>query len=319
MTAVHRRGQHPLRGIAGRYRYMPRPLPMIAKSTENLPHGLKGRFPFSLSTTSFIFPAGWLENVSRLGAYFDQIELLFFESCHDWSLPDRKLIQSLAQQADELDICYNVHLPIDIRLGAESARQRQHAVDVLKRLFDRLSGMPASTHTLHLVYDAPVRDQQTIDRWQDRTHSSLTRLLEWGVAASSLSIENLDYPLDWVKSTILDLDLTVCLDIGHLLIHGHDVPSALSRWKDRTTVIHLHGVADGKDHLSIDRLSEESLQPVISFLTTYSGVLSLEVFDLEHLTQSMNCLEHHWRALPKGQARFGQNTISEIHRPRKGS
>ncbi|MFO7600050.1 MAG: hypothetical protein R6X27_09620 [Candidatus Desulfacyla sp.] len=41
-------------------------------------------------------------------------------------------------------------------------------------------------------------------------------------------------------------DLSVCLDVDHLLVHGRDVAAHLDRWVDRARVFHIHGVqADG--------------------------------------------------------------------------
>ena len=52
----------------------------------------KGRFPFTLATTSFIYPDDYVPNVRRLGPYLDEIELLCYESAH---LPARGTIEEL--------------------------------------------------------------------------------------------------------------------------------------------------------------------------------------------------------------------------------
>ncbi len=267
---------------------------MAGKNRETSLRNLKGGFPFRLSTTSFIFPAGWVENVARLGPCFDEIELLFFESRHAQSLPDPGIMKQLALQAAELNIGYNIHLPIDIRLGSPSAEKRRHAVEVLKKVFALSADLPVTTHTLHLVYDAPGHDPSSVDRWRDNIHGSLTRLLQWGVPSTALSIENIDYPLGRVESVITDLGLTACLDIGHLLLYGHGLRTTLCRWSQQTAIVHLHGVHNGRDHLSIECLSEKAIREVMAFLSTFSGVLSLEVFNLEDLKRSMDCLARCW-------------------------
>ena len=43
--------------------------------TQGLDKLYKGLFPFQLGTTFFIYQAGWSENASRLGSFFDQMEL----------------------------------------------------------------------------------------------------------------------------------------------------------------------------------------------------------------------------------------------------
>ncbi|MFW6236790.1 MAG: hypothetical protein ACOC3F_00200, partial [Desulfosudaceae bacterium] len=61
---------------------------------QPLPVAYKNRYPFALSCPSFIFPAGYSENVRRLGSCVDEIELLFFESRPD-SLPSPVEIREL--------------------------------------------------------------------------------------------------------------------------------------------------------------------------------------------------------------------------------
>lgn len=260
---------------------------MSKKDDDLLLPNLKGRYPFRLATTSFIYPGGWTENVARLGPCFDEIELLFLESGHADSLPDQQIIIELARQAAKFDIRYNVHLPLDICLGARSLAQRQHALDILKRVFSLAKHLPVSTHTLHLVYDEPDTNPEDVQLWQERTHTSLTHLLEWGVPASALSIENIDYPPEWMGPILTDLELPVCLDVGHILIYGFDLKAFLAQWGQRIVIMHLHGAVGDKDHLSLDQLPGEHLKTVLNYLSTFSGVLSLEVFNLNNLQKSV--------------------------------
>ena len=48
---------------------------------------LKRGFPFRLATTSYIFPAEILPNIRCLGRYFDEVELVLFESGQEDNLP----------------------------------------------------------------------------------------------------------------------------------------------------------------------------------------------------------------------------------------
>ena len=80
-----------------------------------LPQSWKQRYPFRLGTTSFIYPAGYLENVTRLGPHLDEIELLMFES-QPASRPTEKLVQDLQQLGQSQAVTYNVHLPTDLAL-----------------------------------------------------------------------------------------------------------------------------------------------------------------------------------------------------------
>ena len=72
-----------------------------------LPRSLKNCHPFRLGTTSFIYPAGYAENVKLLGPYIDAVEVLAFESRWPDSLPSEADIAELVRLGEEHDLCYN--------------------------------------------------------------------------------------------------------------------------------------------------------------------------------------------------------------------
>jgi sugar phosphate isomerase/epimerase len=111
-----------------------------------------------------------------------------------------------------------------------------------------------------------------------------------------ISIETLDYPFDWVKPIIMDFNLSVCLDLGHLMIYGYDMASAFEQYADRTAVIHLHGVENGQDHIALDHLSTKQTDAVMRILQKFRGTVSLEVFCFEHLKKSLAFLEKCWNS-----------------------
>lgn len=262
---------------------------------------LKGRYPFRLATTSFIYPAGWAENVARLASGLDEVELLFFESQSPGSLPDGDEIDRLAGLAAEHDLTYTVHLPVDVNLGSIEKTNRQTAAATLARIYRRTAPLPVTSYTLHLAYPPEAaREEGAVRRWQDGTRAGLGALLDTGVEPARLSIENLDYPFEWSAPLVESLNLRVCLDIGHLIIYGKGpsttaaVSSALDRYLPRTTVIHLHGVADGKDHRPLDELDTDLLEMILERLRHFRASLSLEVFGLEALQRSLACFEAAW-------------------------
>ena len=57
--------------------------------------------PFRLGTTSFIYPDHIIPNVQKIGRFFDEIELLVFESSPKGVLPSREEIRVLEQLSGE--------------------------------------------------------------------------------------------------------------------------------------------------------------------------------------------------------------------------
>ena len=111
----------------------------------------------------------------------------------------------------------------------------------------------------------------------------------------SLTIENItDYPLELALPVIEALDMEVCLDIGHLLIRDGDLETAFRRFQDRVTLMHVHGVAGGRDHQGLDRLPAPIVLSLMDHLSHFTGTVSLEVFSRNNLLDSLACLMKAW-------------------------
>jgi hypothetical protein len=93
----------------------------------------KRMFPFQLATTSYIFPDQIIPNVIRLSPFFDEIELVLFESEGQDNLPDDVQLSALINFSLHQEVNFNVHLPIDIFLGDESEEVRSQGISIVKK------------------------------------------------------------------------------------------------------------------------------------------------------------------------------------------
>lgn len=255
----------------------------------------KPNVPFKLCTTTFIYPADWVTNARALGGAFDELELLLFESGRPDCLPAPEAVRELADLAGELDFTWNVHLPIDIHPGHPDRKLRQQAVDVIKRTMDLTAPLDPTTHTLHLPGIMGRPDETAVRHWQDRLYAALEKIIGPGIPGRSLTIENIpDYPLELALPLIDAFGMEVCLDIGHLLVSGASLSAAFEMFRDRISLVHVHGVAEGQDHRSLDRLSPRLRNTLFNELQRFTGVVSLEVFSKGHLMASLECLRKEW-------------------------
>lgn len=246
---------------------------------------LKTKFPFRLGTTSFIYRADYVTNVRRLAPCFDEIELLLFESS---GLPSGDEIRTLGALAEEHGITYNVHLPMDIDPAAVSTQVRRQSIEKLAHTMDRVAPLSPTTQTLHIAFDQPDQTERTVQAWQERGINSLNTLLRIsGVPPGSISIENLDFSPLWLQPIVDALDTAVCVDVGHAVLFGFNLKEILDLYAPRITLIHLHGIAQGKDHRALTQLAPTHGQTVANFLKGFQGSVSLEVFSHEKLTESM--------------------------------
>jgi sugar phosphate isomerase/epimerase len=268
--------------------------------------------PFKLCTTSFIVPDNIIPNVEKFGPYFDEMELLVFESQPKSVLPTAADIDTLVKLSEQHQVTYNVHLPVDISLGAKSRVEQQDACQTLVQVLDLLRPLNATTHTLHLDLPAAARsffnesgqeNKKWFTWWKKDLENGLDDVLAQISRPDILSIETLGYPFEWIEDLVVRYQLPVCIDIGHGIKYGEDWAAIAGRHPFRVPIVHLHGVDlfshPVKDHLSLDRLDKPIWFQVLDFLNTYTGVVSLEVFSLEKLTQSLTLLKRYYSDIPQ--------------------
>ncbi len=111
-----------------------------------------------------------------------------------------------------------------------------------------------------------------------------------------LAVEYLNYPLALIEDILDEYGLSVILDLGHMILDQVDYSDYLDRFLYRTAVIHLHGVANGRDHLSLAKAEPSHLPKICHILQErdYANVLTLEVFNKRDLDESLAILEKMW-------------------------
>jgi sugar phosphate isomerase/epimerase len=250
----------------------------------------KGVYPFKLGTTSFIYPDGYVPNVKMLGPYLDEIELLLFES-KPGCLPKQNEIDKLSILSKEYDITYNIHLPTDIYFGHKDPFMRQHAVETILRVLDLTSPLFPSTCTLHLSFDEASHEKENVKKWQELTYETIKQLINFGVKAEEISIENLDYPFEWVEDIVREFNFSVCMDIGHLIVFCVDIKRFFDSYYDNISIMHIHGIEKGHDHKSLNKLPEKRAGEILEILKKFKKIVSIEIFSYDDLATSLHFLE----------------------------
>jgi sugar phosphate isomerase/epimerase len=261
---------------------------------SSLTKSYKGMFPFKICTTSFIYPDHYIPNVKMLGPYMDEIELLLFESQGTDVLPSRMVITELCRLAAEFDLSYNVHLPTDISISDRDPSRQRDAVETMVRVIELVHPLCPSALILHVPYIEELLKEHNVKKWQDRVYKNLEKILSAVENKKIIAIETLDYPLELLEDIIIDLDLAICLDLGHLMVYDYDVLEVYNKYAFKTSVLHLHGVENHCDHTTLERLSEKLTATVMWVLKRFTGVVSIEVFSFENLDSSLKFLESHW-------------------------
>lgn len=263
---------------------------------DPLPKCYKKMFPFKLSTTSYIYPDHILPNVAKLAPFLDEIELVLFESEGQDNYPDEVELRNLMNFCLKGEVGFNVHFPIDIFLGDKNEEVRFRGISVVKKVIERTLCLKPSLYTLHFdLRDKNGREETDIEAWRSRIIRSAEEMTEWGIEPKRISIETLSYPFEWIEDIVREFRFSICLDIGHMLIYRQDIPRYLENYLPQTSIIHLHGIENGVDHLGIDRLNGKMVDLILSKLQSFMGILSVEVFSFGDLKNSLEVLEQRWK------------------------
>lgn len=262
-----------------------------------LANSFKGKYPFRIGTTSFIYPDYYVPNVRILGPYLDEIELLLFESAQVDSLFSRSVINELHLLSQDLNLTYNIHLPTDIAINDPDSIKQQFAVDTLIHIIERLEPLNASSYALHIPYHLAFFDERHVKKWQEVVYHNLERILAAGIPGNKIAIETLEYPYEMLNPILSELPLSVCIDVGHLIMHGYDFDSVFKSYYSKTLIIHLHGIENNIDHQSLIKLSKQVLDSILKQLNTFTESVSLEVFSFEDLNTSLDFLQKCWEEM----------------------
>jgi sugar phosphate isomerase/epimerase len=256
---------------------------------------LKNRFPFRLGTTSYIIPADLMTNVGFLAPYVDDIELVLFEADAESNLPDKETITTLREIACSNDLSYTVHLPLGLLLGARNEAERRRSMEKALHIVELTSPLNPAAYVVHFEGDRRgLIPSENMTGWTSSLRASVAELLGIGIPSHLFCVETLDYPFALVDPIVCEFELSVCLDIGHVLLQGYPLDAYLVKYHDRIRVFHAHGIRENKDHRDLGALSDSDLALLFGSLRSRHSsapILTLEVFDENDFRLSLDVVE----------------------------
>jgi sugar phosphate isomerase/epimerase len=222
-------------------------------------------------------------------------------------------VQRLAELKEQTGLSYTVHLPLwSVEPSTPLAPVRGGSVQALIDAVQATLPLEPEVYVLHATgalaaefYQMdlpPVAKTFILRQFQGNARASIQTLLaETGIPSRQLAIETVEFPFDLTLELAEDLDLSICLDTGHVLV-GFSGPwelfEVLDRCLPRLSEIHLHDgpwqgpehrIGYGQDHqplgqgdLEVGRLLDRLLEtgfngPIILELTLQQALASMEV------------------------------------------
>ncbi|MGB9617043.1 MAG: cobamide remodeling phosphodiesterase CbiR [Desulfomonilaceae bacterium] len=237
---------------------------------------------FKIGTTSYIYPADILTNVKRLAGRVHDIELVLFEFEEESNIPDRGVIEELAEISHHRGMSYTIHLPLDLALAGAAPD-----IEKARRVID----LTRSLHPIGYVVHLDGANELDASKRLANSLESVNALADAVPDAALLCVENLENePVAFIDHILDAMPVSTCVDIGHLWKVGADPIPILEKRLERTRIIHLHGL-QGRDHRSLSVTAPQELDPVADFLVHhYDGVLTIEIFSEADLRDSLDAL-----------------------------
>ncbi|OVE74856.1 hypothetical protein BVX97_06255 [bacterium E08(2017)] len=250
-------------------------------------------YPFKLGTTSFIIPDDIIPNARYLAGKVDDIQLILFES-DTISLPTDEDVRTLTDIAEPDGMRYSIHFPLDTILGAPEPIRSQSVQKHIQIINTTLPLKP-SVYIIHFNGDSKDHAQgmpsDDIERWQKNNLESMREIIEaTDIDPSRLCVETLSYPFELAEEAVYQLNLSVCIDVGHLLLYNESVEEHFARYAERIKSIHLHGTSGDRDHLDLSHLDTDTLDTVLKFASDKKINLTIEVFNEKDFLESMKVL-----------------------------
>lgn len=200
-----------------------------------------------ISAPSFIIPATRAENALYLKDLVDEIELLFFDSSHDFDMPQDDEITALKK----INIKYSAHLPTDTDLSTEAGWS------IIDSYITKLEPLNISRFVIHPSESAFFFNQM------DKRRSK------------NIIIENTDFYGSFFDDAV-SAGFRLCMDNAHC---GDGAQSFLERYSPHIDEFHLQGIKDGHHHKSLEYLEPTLLKSVFSSATKNNSTVCLEVFN----------------------------------------
>ncbi len=253
-------------------------------------------FPFRVGCTSYVYPGDIEFNAALVAKCFDDIELVFFQSQDACNFPDKKTIQVLCDIAKKHSITYTVHFPIDKKAGSCDESERLGFIKQVNDLMNLTQELNPFAYILHL--EGIHRNASSFEKstWQNQVLKTCEAIDSFAYdRRSKICVENLDYPYTWHKDIVDRFGFSYCMDIGHLLLYNENIAEVAKSILHKTRVLHIHGVCQGKDHISLKNNELQSLvSPLRDSVRLFNGVATIETFSETDTFESLEVLKKIW-------------------------
>ena len=246
--------------------------------------------PWRTAAPSWVVPGSIIDSCRFLDGpadalpLVDEVALAFFEASACLAYTEADLPRPGRFRLD-----YHVHLPMDLPWDAPRPHGPDLAAHICLELAAKAAHLEPRVFVLH-----PPQDRRDLERFVAVFRDGCAgRLLLENIEARAPGITHDDLP-----GLARDLDLGLCLDLGHLLAYNQqslvpgpasDAPDDAARdFRDRVDMLHLCAPGPGGRHApltDLDATGEAMLRTLLQGLRPGATVV-LELFEAQALLDS---------------------------------
>lgn len=251
-----------------------------------------------------VFGMDLVENVTKLSQVVRHAEIVLFQTPDLHNIPDEQTINTVKEILAEKNMTCSVHLPASLEVAAQDIGKRNTAVQTAAEIVEHMDILNPTGYVLHVPITPPTLTAQPgcyihehqlsqYHAWSERALRALEEIQTRTELNHRLLVENINYSPAFLEPLWREGLCAFCLDIGHLLLGRESAGHHLQRYLPVIKEIHLHGVIEWDEHLSLDVLSLDRVRPWFQWLDrfSYSDILNLEVFDARDLEKSLRAVE----------------------------
>ena len=229
---------------------------------------------FRLAAPSFVWPEPVTPNCQKLAGVVDEAAILFFEtqSCLGYTKNE------FGPELLNLDLSYHIHLPLDLKWGQGG----YPAISDLEKLIKKTLFLNPTGFVLH----PPRKSEHLLGAI--RVFDSLD------IPREKIFLENTeecDLATHW--KTIENMELSVCLDIGHFLAYSQNKLMKINGLLEKVRMVHAYCPDEKGRHMGLEKLDLEAIKWLKKILISINPgfCLVLEVFNPTDLKTSMATLD----------------------------
>ncbi|MFX0173713.1 MAG: cobamide remodeling phosphodiesterase CbiR [Candidatus Hodarchaeota archaeon] len=208
-----------------------------------------------------------------------------------------KVIQQLNHLKTENDYSCSVHCPLwSIELASPNTYIKQASIDCTIETIERTKALKPLCWVIHatgaLVAELSqqklpqIPKEFMMKRFSSFAFNSIERILDkTNIPSRKLAVENVEFPFRVMEEGLESLDLSVCLDTGHLItgfsgewING--VIEFYESYQDRIVELHLHDAYRNsrKDHIPLGNCDLPVRELLINLIeSNFSGPVVFEL------------------------------------------